>query len=92
MPVQDQCVRAGQRVTGSRRCCAGLVARDGVCTKPDQPPPDPPPPPPPPGNLGSYGNASIDQHDASFLAATAAVKRKKGVTVDPHFIKGHDGD
>lgn len=37
--------------------------------------------------LGSYGNPSIDQHDAHFLAASRAVERKKGIQVNPRFLK-----
>lgn len=69
-------------------------------------PPVSPPPvvtsPPPvtmPAKLGSFGNASIDQWDGAFLAAVAALKRKKGITVDPRFLKammavesGNDGN
>lgn len=66
-----------------------------------------PPPPPRPDPvleptgvvLGSFGNRTIDQHDALFLAASDAVERKKGVRVDPRFLKavmdvesGGDGD
>lgn len=41
-----------------------------------------------PARLGSYGNASIDKHDAAILAAVEAVRGKRGVSVDPHFLKG----
>jgi hypothetical protein len=41
----------------------------------------------PAATLGSYGNASIDQWDIDFLAASGAVMRKKGVRVDPRFMK-----
>jgi hypothetical protein len=41
----------------------------------------------PAATLGSYGNASIDRWDSAFLAASEAVMRKKGVRVDPHFMK-----
>lgn len=37
--------------------------------------------------LGSFGNASIDQWDGAFIAASEAVLRKKGVRVNPHFMK-----
>lgn len=50
-------------------------------------------------HLGSYGNPSIDQHDALFVAASQAVQRKKGVRVSPVFMKavmgvesGEDGN
>jgi murein DD-endopeptidase MepM/ murein hydrolase activator NlpD len=45
------------------------------------------PPPTPAPHLGSFGNASIDQWDAAFVAAVAAVKAKKGVAVDPLVMK-----
>jgi murein DD-endopeptidase MepM/ murein hydrolase activator NlpD len=57
---------------------------------PPSPPVSPPVSPPPvttPAKLGSYGNASIDQWDAAFIAAVAAVERKRGVRVNPHFMK-----
>src|SRR4051794_38278681 len=37
--------------------------------------------------LGSYGNASIDQWDSAFIAASESVVRKKGIRVDPRFMK-----
>lgn len=37
--------------------------------------------------LGSWGNASIDRHDAAFIAASEAVERKRGVRVNPHVMK-----
>jgi hypothetical protein len=70
--------------------------------KPSPPPPSPPavpPSPPPTWSIGSFGNASIDHWDASFLAAVAAVKAKKGVAVNPRVMKammavesGNDGN
>lgn len=51
---------------------------------------EPSPAPPEPAlslTLGSYGQPSIDQHDAKFVAASDAVFRKKGVRVDPRFVK-----
>lgn len=61
-------------------------------------PPEPSPQPTKIG-LGSFGNASIDQWDDAFFAAAAAVFAKKGVHVDPRFMKammdvesGHDGN
>lgn len=46
--------------------------------------------------LGSFGVRSIDQHDALFRAASDAVFRKKGVRVNPRFMKavmgGESGD
>jgi murein DD-endopeptidase MepM/ murein hydrolase activator NlpD len=61
-------------------------------TPPVPPPPGPPvvppsPPAPSPSGLGSFGNASIDQWDSAFLAAVAAVKAKKGVSVNPLVMK-----
>jgi murein DD-endopeptidase MepM/ murein hydrolase activator NlpD len=45
------------------------------------------PPKAPPVKIGSYGNASIDQWDEAFVNASGAVKKKRGVWVDPHFLK-----
>lgn len=67
------------------------------------PPPTIKPPEPPPkptmSEMGSFGNASIDQWDDDFFRAAAAVFAKKGVRVDPRFMKammdvesGHDGN
>ena len=53
----------------------------------------------PPYAVGSYGNRSIDRHDAAFVAASRAVEAARGVRVDPRFLKammevesGGDGD
>lgn len=63
----------------------------GAPDKPDAPRVGPPEQPQSPQDttdrLGSYGNASIDQHDPLFIAAAEAVQRKKGVRVDPRFLK-----
>jgi len=57
-------------------------------TRAPKPKPKPPSPPPSPSaGLGSVGIPSIDQWDQAFLAATEAVLRKKGVQVDPRFLK-----
>lgn len=56
-----------------------------------EPEPTPTPTPNPGGVLGSYGNASIDQHDALFQAGSDAVKRKKGVRVRPRILKAMMG-
>lgn len=37
--------------------------------------------------LGSYGNASIDQWDAAFIAGSNAVSKKRGIRVNPHIMK-----
>jgi murein DD-endopeptidase MepM/ murein hydrolase activator NlpD len=44
-------------------------------------------PPPPTWSIGSWGNASIDRWDASFLAAALAVEAKTGMKVDPRVMK-----
>lgn len=49
--------------------------------------PEPTPKPTPVATLGSYGNASIDRWDSAFIAASEAVMRKKGIRVDPRFMK-----
>lgn len=51
-------------------------------------PPVTSPPPVPAGKLGSWGNASIDHWDGAFIAGVAAVKKKKGVSVNPLVMKG----
>lgn len=43
--------------------------------------------PAPTMELGSYGNASIDQWDQAFIRASDAVLQKRGVRVDPRFVK-----
>jgi hypothetical protein len=96
-PVQTKCVREGQRVTGSRRCCAGLIKVDGVCLHKDAPDPTTTTPAPKPtttttaapskSRIGSYGNPSIDKWDSVILAAVDAVERKRGVKVNPRILK-----
>lgn len=63
---------------------------DHNAPKPPQPqqPPKAEPPVTSPATLPSYGNASIDSWDEGFIRASDAVKAKKGVRVDPLFLKG----
>jgi murein DD-endopeptidase MepM/ murein hydrolase activator NlpD len=58
-----------------------------VPVEPAKPVPITPAPTTTPSTLGSYGNASIDQWDSAFIAGSEAVRRQKGITVDPRFIK-----